>query len=120
MITGYHSLIYSSDPDATRGFLRDALGWPSIDAGGGWLIFKTPPSEVGVHPTGEDDVPHHQIALMCDDLEATLAELGAKGIEPVDPVRHEDFGITTSIAVPGAGSMMLYQPLHELAHALPD
>ena len=77
VITGYHSIIYSDDPEATRAFLRDVLGWGHIDAGGGWLIFKTPPSEVGVHPTkgpeGQTwaEVPHAQVSLMCDDLDAT-------------------------------------------------
>ena len=125
MITGYHSLIYSEDPEATRAFLRDVLGWQHVDAGGGWLIFKTPPSEVGVHPTSDLDdgqpttMPSHQLTLMCDDLESTIADLTAKGIavngEPVD----QGYGIVTSIEVPGAGWMMLYQPRHDLAYELP-
>jgi catechol 2,3-dioxygenase-like lactoylglutathione lyase family enzyme len=126
VITGYHSIIYSDDPEATRAFLRDVLGWPHIDAGGGWLIFKTPPSEVGVHPTQGPEgqiwatVPHAQLSLMCDDIEATLADLRAKGVEVGDEVRDEGFGLVGSLTVPGAGEMMLYQPRHELAHALPD
>ena len=125
MITGYHSLIYSEDPEATRAFLRDVLGWQHVDAGGGWLIFKTPPSEVGVHPTSDLDdgqpttMPSHQLTLMCDDLESTIADLTAQGIavngEPVD----QGYGIVTSIEVPGAGWMMLYQPRHDLAYELP-
>jgi catechol 2,3-dioxygenase-like lactoylglutathione lyase family enzyme len=125
MITGYHSIIYSDDPEATRAFLRDVLGWPHIDAGGGWLIFKTPPSEVGVHPTTGSEgqvwatIPHAQLSLMCDDIEATLAELRAKGVEVGDEVRDEGFGLTSTLTVPGAGEMMIYQPRHDLAHALP-
>ena len=124
MITGYHSLIYSDDPDATRAFLRDVLGWPHIDAGGGWLIFKTPPSEVGVHPArgegrGLGHLPHHQVSLMCDDIDATLADLRAKGVEVGDGIDEEPYGRVSSLAVPGAGEMMLYQPHHALAHALP-
>jgi catechol 2,3-dioxygenase-like lactoylglutathione lyase family enzyme len=126
VITGYHSIIYSDDPEATRAFLRDVLGWPHIDAGGGWLIFKTPPSEVGVHPTRGPEgqtwatVPHAQVSLMCDDIEATLAELRAEGVEVGDDVRDEGFGLVGSLTVPGAGELMIYQPRHELAHALPD
>jgi len=125
MITGLHSLIYSEDPDATRAFLTDVLGWPSLDAGGGWLIFKTPPSETGVHPTSDMDddrvasVPSHQLTLMCDDLEATMAELRSKGVEVRDDPKDEGYGIVTSISVPGAGWMLLYQPRHGLAHELP-
>jgi len=126
MITGYHSLIYSSDPEATRSFLGDVLGWKHIDAGGGWLIFKTPPSEVGVHPTSDIDegndaeLPQHQLTLMCDDLQATIAELAAKGIEVEGEPQDQGFGITVTISVPGAGWMMLYQPRHALAYELPD
>jgi len=126
VITGYHSIIYSDDAEATRAFLRDVLGWPHIDAGGGWLIFKTPPSEVGVHPTQGPEgqtwatVPHGQLTLMCDDIEATLAELRGKGVEVDDEVKDEGFGLVGSIQVPGAGDMMIYQPRHDLAHALPD
>lgn len=126
MITGYHSLIYSDDPEATRAFLRDVLGWAHIDAGGGWLIFKTPPSEVGVHPSSGPDgqvwgtPPHSQITLMCDDLDATLADLRAKGVAVGDEVVEQPYGKVATITVPGAGPMDVYQPYHELAHALPD
>lgn len=124
MITGFHALIYSEDAEATRAFFRDVLGWPFLDAGHGWLIFKTPPSELGVHPSDAADgelpaaLARHQISLMCDDLAATIEELRAKGVEIVDEIRDEGFGIVTSIAVPGAGTMMLYQPRHDLAYEL--
>ena len=90
----------------------------------GWLIFKTPPAEMGVHPAagpgGEQwgTVPTHQVSLMCDDIEATAADLRAKGVTVADEVRDEGFGLTTTIEVPGAGSMMLYEPRHDLAYAL--
>lgn len=124
MISGFHAIIYSDDAETTRAFFRDVLGWSWIDAGGGWLIFKTPPAEMGVHPTrGEEGqewaaVPTHQCSLMCDDLKATVADLRARGVEVDSEIRDEGFGLVTSIEVPGAGSMMLYQPRHELAHAL--
>ena len=124
MINGFHTLIYSDDPDATRAFFRDVLGWPWLDAHGGWLIFKTPPSELGVHPTDggnrehRADSPHHETSLMCDDIEATVAELRAKGVEVAGVIESQGFGRVTSIVVPGAGTMQLYQPRHPLAYEL--
>lgn len=126
MINGFHSIIYSDDAETTRAFFRDVLEWPSIDAGGGWLIFKTPPSEIGVHPSVGPDgqrwgtIPTHQVSLMCHDIEATVAELRAKGVTVADEIVDEGFGLTTTIEVPAAGEMMLYEPRHDLAHALPD
>ena len=124
MINGFHTIIYSDDADATRAFFRDVLGWPSVDAGGGWLIFKTTRAELGGHPTAGGDgevwgtVPTHQSSLMCDDIEATAAELRAKGVTVGDEIKDEGFGLTTSIDVPGAGSMMLYEPRHDVAYEL--
>jgi hypothetical protein len=126
VINGFHSIIYSEDAVATRAFFREVLNWPSIDAGHGWLIFKTPPSEVGVHPTVSDTgqrwatTPHHQCSLMCDDIERTVAELRGKGVGVREEIEDQGFGLVTEIDVPGAGWMMLYEPRHERAHALPD
>ncbi|MEE9414431.1 MAG: VOC family protein [Acidimicrobiales bacterium] len=125
MITGFHTIVYSDDAASTREFFRDVLSWPSLDAGDGWLIFKTPPSELGVHPTSTDPahespaVPFHQMSLMCDDIEATIAELRSKGVEVSDEIEDQGFGLVTSFQVPGAGSFMLYQPRHPTAHGLP-
>ena len=123
MISGFHTLIYTEDADATRAFFRDILQWPSIDAGDGWLIFKTPPAELGVHPLGAhgeqtQTTPLHQSSLMCDNIEETVAELRAQGVQVADEIVDEGFGLTTMITVPGAGQMMLYQARHELAHQL--
>lgn len=126
MITGFHTIIYSDDEVATRAFFRDVLGWPSIDAGDGWLIFKTKPAELGVHPsTGPDGevwgaVPTHQSSLMCDDIKATVTDLRTKGVEVAEAIVDEGFGLTTMVTIPGAGQMMLYQARHELAHQLSD
>ena len=109
---------------ATRTFFRDVLGFPHVDAGGGWLIFKTKPAELRVHPTAGDHgeewgaVPTHQPSLMCDDIEATGAELRAKGVDVADEIADEGFGPTTTIEVPGAGRMMLYEPRHDVADGL--
>ena len=124
MINGFHTIIYSDDAAVTRAFFRDVLEWPWLDAHEGWLIFKAPPGELGVHPTAasHDDpstpLPFHQASLMCDDLEATIRELRAKGVAVDDDIQEQGFGRTCSIAIPGAGWMMLYQPRHPLAHQL--
>jgi catechol 2,3-dioxygenase-like lactoylglutathione lyase family enzyme len=128
VITALHALIYSDDPPATRAFLRDVLGWPNVedpDSGGGWLIFRSGPSEVGVHPTTtvwegrEHSSPrHHELSLMCDDLEATRAELEAKGATFAGPIADRGFGLTTFVDVPGADPIMLYEPKHPTAYDL--
>ncbi|MGA8113357.1 MAG: VOC family protein [Actinocatenispora sp.] len=125
MITAVHTLIYADDPDAARDFFRDVLGWPHVDAHGGWLIFRTGPSELGVHPTSGDrgegqwsTDQHHEISLMCDDITQTVAELEAKGARFTREVRDDGFGLTTMLAVPGAGEIMIYQPKHPEAHSL--
>ena len=125
MITAVHTLVYADDADAARAFFRDVLGWPHVDAGDGWLIFKTGPSELGVHPTSDDHGgqawsthQHHEISLMCDDLEQTMAELTAKGVEFTSPIRNAGFGLMTTLSIPGAGEMMLYQPRHPVAYDL--
>lgn len=115
VITAIHTLIYSDDADATRAFLRDVLGWPHVDAHDGWLIFGTGPSELGVHPTG-DGPRHHEISLMCDDLDKTIEELTAKGARFTTDVRDHDFGRVVMLAVPGAQDILVYQPHHPIAY----
>ena len=66
MIHGAHTILFADDADAARAFLRDVLGFPAVDAGGGWLIFALPPGEIAVHPGPAGEC---QLYLMCDDLE---------------------------------------------------
>ncbi len=117
-ITGAHVLLYTSEPDAVRALLRDAFGFEHVDAGGGWLIFALPPAELGIHP-GEgpafDRGIRHELSFMCDDLEVTLAELRAKGIEVRDEPRQQAWGTATTIDLPGGLEVMLYQPRHPTA-----
>ena len=108
MITGAHTVLYSPDADALRAFFRDVLGFPSVDAGGGWLIFGLPPSELAAHP---GEAPGSELYLMCDDLEATMAELQAKGVE-LGPVSDQGWGRVTTIALPHGGGLGLYEPRH--------
>jgi catechol 2,3-dioxygenase-like lactoylglutathione lyase family enzyme len=112
MITGVHALIFSPEAEAVRAFLRDTLGFSGVDAGGGWLIFALPPAELGVHP----DPGHRQeLYLMCDDIEQTVEELSAKGVEFTGPVKDERFGRVAVIRMPGGGELAVYQPNHPTA-----
>jgi predicted enzyme related to lactoylglutathione lyase len=113
MINGIHALMYAGDADATRAFFRDVLRLPAVDAGHGWLIFGLPPAELGIHPT--TDLPRHELHLMCDDLDATMAELAARGATFTGPVEEAGYGRTTAIAVPGGGTLGLYEPHHPTA-----
>jgi hypothetical protein len=111
-INGIHALIFSKEADQVRAFLKDVVGLDSVDAGGGWLIFALPPAELGVHPT--DGPPHQELYLMCEDIQATVAELEARGVELARPVSEERFGLVTAIKIPG-GELALYQPSHPTA-----
>ena len=122
MITALHTLVYAEDPDAARAFFRDVLGLPGVDTGGGWLIFKTGPSELGVHPgswehdgqRGSTD-QRFDVSLMCRDLPQTMEDLAAKGAEFTSAVSDEGWGVTVQVKVPGAGEMTLYEPRYDLA-----
>jgi len=128
MITSIHTLFYSDDPPATRAFLRDVLGWPHVEhaeSEQGWLIFRSGPSELGVHPTGGTregetfaNPGHHEFSLMCDDIATTRAELKAKGASFTGDITDEGFGLRTMMDLPGAGQIMLYQPHHPTAYDL--
>jgi len=113
VIIGAHAILYSTDADATRGFLRDVLGLPSVDAGGGWLIFGLPPAEVAVHPTEGDT--QHELYLMCDDIQTTVADLRSRGAQVSRPVTDQGWGLLTSLRLPGGVDLGLYQPRHPTA-----
>ena len=113
MINGAHAMIFSRETEAVRAFLRDTLEFPSVDAGGGWLIFALPPAELAAHPT-EGDL-HHELYLMCDEIQTTVEELTAKGVEFTGPVNDEGFGLVTAIKLPGGGELGLYEPRHPTA-----
>ena len=111
-VTGVHGLLYSSKPEELRDVLRDALGLPHVDAGGGWLIFALPPAELGVHP---GETPHHEISLMRDDLDATVDELRGKGIVFRDDRQEARGGLTITMLLPGDPPVLLYEPRHPTA-----
>jgi predicted enzyme related to lactoylglutathione lyase len=110
VISGVHAVIFTRDAEGLRAFLRDVLGLSSVDAGGGWLIFALPPAELAAHPTDGDG--HHELYLMCDDVEATAEELKGRGVELARPISDEGFGLMTAIKLPGGGELGLYEPRH--------
>ncbi|WP_130444385.1 extradiol dioxygenase [Kribbella rubisoli] len=114
MINGAHVMIYSTDAAADRAFFADVLEYPSVDAGQGWLIFKLPPAEVAVHPA---EVGSHELLLMCDDLEQTMAEMSGRGVE-FEAVERMRWGVLTAFRLPGGGRVGLYEPLHPRANDL--
>ena len=112
MIFGAHVIVYSQNADADRAFLKDVLGFSSVDVGHGWLIFALPPAEVAVHPASEND--RHELYFMCDDLKAEMAALERKGVA-CSKVKEERWGSITQIRLPGGGQVGLYEPKHALA-----
>jgi catechol 2,3-dioxygenase-like lactoylglutathione lyase family enzyme len=115
MITGAHVVLYTRDVEADRAFLRDTLGLDWIDAGGGWLIFALPPAELAAHATEAE--PYHELYLMCDDINTTVAELKAKGVEFTEGIHEQRWGLTTELRLPGGGRLALYEPRHPQPHA---
>lgn len=109
MINGAHIVIYSQDAEADRAFFRDTLGFNSVDAGHGWLIFALPPAESAFHPAPDNN--RHELYLMCPDLNAEIAALRAKGVECA-PVEEQRWGSITKIPLPGGGAIGLYRPKH--------
>ncbi len=116
-----HALIYADDPEAARAFFRDVLQLPFADTdGAGWLIFRTGPSEVGIHPSHWEHAGDHggtdqayDLSLACDDLEVTMADLTSRGAV-LGPVAVQSWGRTVEVEVPGARPVMLYQPTYPL------
>ncbi len=109
MIIGAHTIIFSKNPEADRAFLRDVLHLTSVDAGDGWLIFKSPPAEIAVHPHKRNNI--HQLYLMCDDIHAFMAEMQQQEV-PCSKIVEADWGLLTEINLPGGGKLGVYQPLH--------
>ncbi|HEU0037542.1 MAG TPA: VOC family protein [Kofleriaceae bacterium] len=115
-IRGIHGLLYSSDPDGTRAFFRDAMKLPHSDVGGGWLIFDFPEGDLGIHPTDEDGEPKpntHDVSFYCDDIHATMAELRARGVEFKQEPADHGYGHVTYFTAPGGVECQLYEPKYE-------
>jgi hypothetical protein len=116
MITGAHAVIYSTNADSDRAFFRDVLGLPSVDAGGGWLIFGLPPSEVAFHPGETNDV--HQLYLLCENVEKFIGEMRQRGVVCSD-VQSVGWGLLTQVTLPGGGKVGVYQPRHARPEPMP-
>jgi catechol 2,3-dioxygenase-like lactoylglutathione lyase family enzyme len=112
-ITGAHVLLYTPEAEALRATLRDVFGWRHVDAGDGWLIFRLPPAEIGVHPS--DGETHHELSLLCDDIHATAFELFEQGVEVRGEPEDKGFGIGVTIVLPGGVEVLLYEPRHATA-----
>jgi catechol 2,3-dioxygenase-like lactoylglutathione lyase family enzyme len=113
-IVGVHGLFYTPQPVELRAFLRDVLKWEYVEdphSEPGWLIFKLPPAELGVHPS--DGSTKHELSFMCDDIEATMAELRAHGVEFKSEAEDMGFGIGTTMVLPGGVEVLLYESRHE-------
>jgi hypothetical protein len=111
-VTGVHMLFHSPEAESLRRTLQSAFDWPQVDVGEGWLIFAAPPAEIGVHPS---ETPHHEISLMCDDLDATITELVDKGVRFRDDQQQRRFGRTVTAVLPGEVEVVLYEPKHPTA-----
>jgi catechol 2,3-dioxygenase-like lactoylglutathione lyase family enzyme len=116
VIRGAHVILYSSDAEADRAFLQELLGLGQVDAGGGWLILQLPPGEVAVHPAETSGAV--ELYLVCDDVDTTVAELGARGVTFEGPVSDEGWGRLTTIRLPGGGRLGLYEARHATAFDL--
>jgi predicted enzyme related to lactoylglutathione lyase len=110
LINGVHAIIFSADAEGVRAFFRDVLELPSVDAGGGWLIFALPPAELAAHPDG--DGSRHELYLMCDDIGTTVEELKAKGVEFTREISDAGFGLMTALRLPDGGELAIYEPRH--------
>jgi catechol 2,3-dioxygenase-like lactoylglutathione lyase family enzyme len=116
VIRGAHVILYSTDAEADRAFLRELLGLPTADAGGGWLILQLPPAEVAVHPA--ETAGATELYLVCDDLDESMGELTAKGVTFDGPVSEQRWGRLASIVLPGGGRLGIYEARHPTAFDL--
>jgi catechol 2,3-dioxygenase-like lactoylglutathione lyase family enzyme len=113
MIRGAHVILYSTDADADRAFLRDLLDLPAVDAGGGWLILQLPPAEVAVHPA--DTSGATELYLVCDDIEETVADLEKRGVAVDGPITDQGWGRLATVPLPGGGRLGVYEARHPTA-----
>jgi predicted enzyme related to lactoylglutathione lyase len=107
-----HAIVFSAEAEKVRAFFADVLRMPSVDAGGGWLIFALPPAELAVHPA--DGETRHELYLMCDDIQATLADLRARGVEVAREVSDQGWGLLAAIRLPDGSEFPIYEPRHPL------
>lgn len=109
-------MFFTSEPEELRAFIRDKLGFPCTDVGGGWLIFDLPEADMGCHP---DDPANNQpsglpyISFYCENIEDTIKELSAKGVEFVDELEDKGYGMAINFKMPGDITVELYEPKYK-------
>lgn len=116
MITGVHTMFYTSEPEALRAFIKDKLGFPATDVGDGWLIFDLPGADMGCHPAEAQDGQRsgtHYVSFFCDDIDATVAELAERGVEFIDDIADVGYGRAIHFVMPGEVEVELYQPVYK-------
>ncbi len=116
MITGVHTMFYSAKAEELRAFIRDKLGFPFTDVGGGWLVFELPEADMGCHPSDSEDGAEpgkHDISFYCDNIQETVSELKAKGVEFTEEVTDAGYGFRTHFLMPGGVEVQLYQPKYQ-------
>jgi catechol 2,3-dioxygenase-like lactoylglutathione lyase family enzyme len=116
MIQGLHAMFYTSEAEALRAFFRDKLGFPHIDAGEGWLIFRFTDAELGCHPLDESGKPPSgtaDISFFCDDIESTVRELTDKGVTFEGSIQDMGYARAIRFKAPGDFTVQLYQPSYE-------
>lgn len=106
---GVHAVIFSPRANALRMFFKDKLGLRSVDAGGGWLIFALPPAEVAVHPGDKGQV---ELYLLCDNIKATVKELGKRGVKFVGDIKDRGWGKLAQARLPDGSTIGMYEPKH--------
>ncbi|MFF8599742.1 VOC family protein [Streptomyces sp. NPDC015232] len=117
MFSGAHVILYTRDAEADRAFLKDVVGFPHVDAGRGWLVFRLPPAEIAVHPT--EGEPKHEVYLMCEDLTRTLGDLEDRGAEISRAITEQPWGLLAAVRLPSGTELPLYEPRHPTALDLP-
>lgn len=121
MITGVHTMFYTSKPEELRAFIRDKLGFSYTDVGEGWLIFELPDAEMGCHPAETVEGKHsgtHDISFYCDDIKKTVAELKSRGVEFTDDIVDAGYGLVIHFKMPGDFQVQLYQPRYKRQSSL--
>lgn len=116
MIKGMHAMFYTSEAEALRAFIRDKLRLPHTDVGHGWLIFDLPGADLGCHPVDHPGSPQsgtHDVSFYCDDIDETVAELRARGVEFGDEISDRPYGRVIHFEMPGGVKVELYQPRYE-------
>ena len=116
MIKGVHTMFYSSEVDELRAYVRDKLGLPATDVGGGWLIFNLPEADMGCHPVELNSGPPsgtHYVSFYCDEIDETVKELSNRGVEFVDEISDVGYGLAIHFVMPGGVNVELYQPSYK-------